>query len=88
LSFFHCYSSSIEDLNIEVQDINQFIVRQHSFTTRLNQTDFEALKDASRSLVPFSMTGGDVRYGWIHEVSYNYVEGLANIKLLSKTVTE
>lgn len=81
-SFFRCYSSSLSDLEIEVQEITDFIIRKHEFQTPMTITEFNDLKNNSRSRVPFSMHGEAVRFGWIDEVSYS--KGMASIKLSSK----
>lgn len=80
-SYFRCYSSSLQDLEIEVQEITDFVIRKHSFSVPMTQTQFEYLKANSTKRVPFSMFEQDARMGWIDEISYSYAKGTAEVKL-------
>lgn len=84
-SYIKCFSSSLDELNIPVTDINQYVARSHQFSIPLTQSEFELIKQSSRDLVQFSMAGQYPRKGWIEQVNYKYVEGIADFKLISNT---
>ena len=48
------------------------------------QEDFDAIMANTVGLIQFNMNGQPYRYGWISELTYNHMQGMANIKLISK----
>ena len=48
------------------------------------QEEFDAIMANTVGLIQFNMNGQPYRYGWISELTYNHMQGMANIKLISK----
>lgn len=48
------------------------------------QEDFDAIMANTVGLIQFNMNGQSYRYGWINELTYNHMQGMATIKLISK----
>jgi len=82
-SYFQCIGNSTDNVNINVGDINDYLVYEHYFDYPMTASQFLYLKNNARDRVTFSMYGKSDRYGWISDLKYNWNKGIATVKLES-----
>ncbi len=82
-SYFTCTGNSTDNPGITAGNLNEYIAYEHAFTYPLTSSEFNYIRANSRELYRFSMAGRTERMGWISDLKYNWVTGMATVKLES-----
>jgi len=83
VTYFECFNETSKGGTYNEYNSADYPIFLHEFKYPLTLDQFKQIEADPKGIFPFYMSGKQKRYGWIQELSYNPVSGIASVKLVN-----
>lgn len=86
-SYWECTSTSLDGGLMQTYNPDDYPVRIHEFDYPLTQAEYESIIASPYGFVRFAMTGQQYRKGYLKELQYDHITGIASVKVITNKST-